>query len=175
MSKPMPRVVSKVLPLLCAAQLTACATARNPPSGPLESLDVRQLNIVDEHGQTRLRLGAPLPDPQGLKRKYKAVGLQLMNASGQEVGGLVMIDEIGVRGICFDTEEGFETMCMGLIKEQPHLYMSLRGKDRIYMSVEDGVASVKVGDVEGTTRVRVSVDADGKTHVEGIPPTPEKK
>ena len=163
-----------LLPMFLAViALTGCATAHRPPEGPLASLDVRELNIVDEHGQTRLRLGAPLPDPQGLKRKYKAVGLQLMNASGQEVGGLAMIDEIGVRGLCFDTLEGHESMCMGLFKEQPSLYLMVRGKDRISLSVDNEVAKVVLSDAEETPRMVLSVDKDGKTRVEGVTPPPE--
>ncbi|MBE4749268.1 hypothetical protein G4177_13965 [Corallococcus sp. ZKHCc1 1396] len=155
--------------------MSACATTRGQADGPAASLDVRVLNIVDEHGQTRIRLGAPLPDPQGMKRKYKVHGLQLMTASGQEVGGMGVIDETNSQALCFDTKAGYESLCLGVFNEQPSLYLMVKGKDRISLSVDQDVAKVVVSDAEEKPRVRVTVDKDGKTHVEGVTAPPENR
>jgi hypothetical protein len=65
-------------PLLAIWALVACSTpaAGRREDSPSASLSVRELNIVDEHGQARIRIGAPLPDPKDLKRQIKAYGIQ---------------------------------------------------------------------------------------------------
>ncbi len=154
--------------------LGACSTASSAARPP-GSLAVRELNIVDEHGQARIRIGAPLPDPQGLKRAVKAYGIQFMDPSGKEIGGLAMLDSIGIRGLCFDSEEGYEAMCVGLIKGQPNVTFRHDWKERIVIGVENGVASVVLNDAQGNTHLRLEVDKDGKTRVEGVTPAPASK
>jgi len=158
---------------VCA--LGACSSvsaATQPTAQPTTSLSVRELNIVDERGQARLRIGAPLPDPKGLKRAVKAVGIQFMDPDGQEIGGLAMLDSIGVTGLCFDSKEGYEAMCMGLIKGEPNITFRHDWKERITLGVEKGVASVVLHDAQGNPQLRLEVDKDGKTRVEGVTPTP---
>ncbi|WP_147444366.1 MULTISPECIES: hypothetical protein [Corallococcus] len=167
---------ARCIVLTFLAGLCACAAAQQtPPGGVHDSLDVRVLNIVDEQGRTRIRLGAPLPDPQGMKRKYKAVGIQLLNAEGKEVGGIGMMDETNSRALCFDTEDGYESLCLGLFKEQPSVYLMVKGKDRISLSVDHDVARVAVSDAEEKPRLLLTVDKDGKTHVEGLTPPQENR
>jgi hypothetical protein len=165
------------LSLLAACALAACSASqagRRADSAPT-SLSVRELNIVDEHGQARIRIGAPLPDPKGLKRAVKAVGIQFLDPSGKEIGGLAMFDSIGIRGLCFDSEEGYEAMCVGLIKGQPSVTFRYDWKERISIGVEHGVASVVLNDAQGKTHLRLEVDKDGKTRVEGVTPAPVGK
>ncbi len=152
---------------LAACTAAACATT---------SVDVRTLNIVDERGQTRIRIGAPLPDPKGLKRSVTAYGLQFLDASGQEVGGLVMLEELGIRGLCFDSAKGYQSACIGLIKEglpEVTLQDSTGGpreaQERIALRVVDGVATVELKDGQGKARIRFEVDREGRTRVEGLP------
>jgi hypothetical protein len=133
---------------------------------------VRELNIVDEHGQTRLRIGAPLPDPKGLERAVKAVGIQFMDPNGNEIGGLAMLDSIGFRGLCFDSEEGYEAMCVSLIRGKPNITFRDNWQERIILGVEEGVASVVLHDAQGRPQLRLEVDKDGKTRVEGMTPAP---
>lgn len=139
---------------------------------PGESLSVRELNIVDEHGQARVRIGAPLPNPQGLERAAKAYGLQFMDPSGKEVGGLAMLDERGVRGLCFDSDEGYEAMCVTLWKGEPSITFRHDWQERLTLGVEGGVASIVLHDAQGQPRLRLAVDKDGKTRVEGVTPAP---
>jgi hypothetical protein len=141
-------------------------------SRTLTSLSVRELNIVDQRGQTRLRLGAPLPDPKGLKRALTIHGIQLMDSEGREVGGLAMLDAAGINGLCFDTTDGYSPMCVGLIKGQPQVTLADKGKERISLAVTDGTASLILHDAQGTPRLRLEVDRDGRTHVQGLAPPP---
>jgi hypothetical protein len=134
------------------------------------SLSVRELTIVDENGQPRLRIGAPLPDPKGLKRAVKAVGLQFMDPSGKEVGGLVMLDSIGVHGLCFDHEAGYEAMCVGLVKGQPGVTFRDDWKERISLGVADGVASIVFSDTQEKPRLKLEVTREGEARVEGVTP-----
>jgi hypothetical protein len=60
-----------------------------------------------------------------------------------------MIDNLGIRGLCFDSEEGYEAMCMGLIQGQPGVTFRHDWKDRITLGVVEGVASVVLHDAQG--------------------------
>ncbi|MCY1075594.1 hypothetical protein [Archangium lansingense] len=167
MSNSLRRLVLMVVGSCAVSALGAC-TRGTAATQPTESLSVRELNIVDEHGQARLRIGAPLPDPKGLKRAVTAVGIQFMDPSGQEIGGLAMIDSLDFRGLCFDSKEGYEAICMSLMKEQPNITLRHDWKERIIIGVENGVASVVLNDAQGNPHLRLEVDKDGKTRVEGV-------
>lgn len=73
-------------------------------AAPLTSLEAREVNIVDEHGNVRLRLGAPLPMkiPQGGERRNPMYGIQFLDSEVGEVGGIVSSSErrtIGSRSV----------------------------------------------------------------------------
>lgn len=174
MPSPLRRLVLRVAGSLAACALGACSTASSA-THPTDALSVRELNIVDEHGQARIRIGAPLPDPKGLKRAIKAVGIQFMNASGEEIGGLAMLDSIGVNGLCFDSVEGYEAMCIGLIQGQPNITFRHDWKERITLGVENGVANIVLYDAQGQPHLRLEVDKDGKTRVDGANVAPVSK
>ncbi len=153
----------------CAVGLLgACSTATE--SAPAASLSVRELNIVDEHGQARIRIAAPMPDPKGLKRAVTAYGIQFMNASGEEVGGLGMLDSVDINALCFDSTEGYEAICMGLIQGKPNITLRHDWKERIIIGVENGVASVVLHDADGKPHLKLEVDKDGTPRVEGVTP-----
>ncbi|WP_426756952.1 hypothetical protein [Myxococcus sp. Y35] len=166
---PLPRRILMLLGFSAGGALCACTGASTADQTPT-SISVRELNIVDEHGQARIRIAAPMPDPKGLKRAVTAYGIQFMNASGEEVGGLGMLDEVGINGLCFDSEEGYEAMCMGLIKGKPNITFRHDWKERIIIGVEDGVASVVLHDADGKPHLKLEVDKDGATRVEGVTP-----
>ena len=165
-----PRTASVALSCVLAVAMLAVwsVAATRGADAPPGTLSVRELTIVDENGQPRLRIGAPLPDPKGLKRAVKAVGLQFMDPSGKEVGGLVMLDSIGVRGLCFDHEAGYEAMCVGLVKGQPGVTFRDDWKERISLGVTDGVASLVVSDAQEKPRLKLEVTRDGETRVQGL-------
>ena len=177
MHTPLRSVPSTLAPLLAAWTLAACSTpaAGRREDTPAASLSVRELNIVDENGQARVRIAAPLPDPKGLKRAVKAVGLQFMDASGQEIGGLAMLDSIGIQGLCFDSKEGYEAMCVGLIQGKPNITLRYDWQERITIGVDNGVASIVLHDAKGTPHMKLEVDKDGQTRVEGVTPAPASK
>ncbi|XXF75362.1 hypothetical protein P2318_20075 [Myxococcaceae bacterium GXIMD 01537] len=172
MSNPLFRLVMVAVGSLAALLLGGC-TSVSTTTRPSEALTVRELTIVDEQGQPRLRIGAPLPDPKGLKRAVKAYGIQFMDPSGHEIGGIGMLDSIGFRGLCFDSEEGYEAMCMSLMKGEPNITFRHDWKERIVIGVEKGVASVVLNDAQGNTHLRLEVDKDGKTRVTGAAAGPQ--
>jgi hypothetical protein len=98
-----------------------------------------------------------------------------MDASGKEIGGLAMLDSIGIQGLCFDSEEGYEAMCMGLIQGQPNITFRHDWQERITLGVENGVANIVLHDAKGQPHLRLAVDKDGKTRVEGVTPAPVSK
>ncbi|MBJ6765068.1 hypothetical protein JGU66_30260 [Myxococcaceae bacterium JPH2] len=149
-----------------AGSLWGC-TGQPPPT----SMSVRELNIVDAQGQTRVRIGAPLPGP----RIAPGYGFQFLDASGHEMGGLAMLDERGFHGLCFDNAEGFEAVCVSTLNGRPLIEM--RSKDgsapqeRITLGInESGAATVEVRDAAGKTQIRLEVGKDGRTRVEGVSP-----
>jgi hypothetical protein len=146
-------------------------------TAPLASLDVRELNIVDEHGNVRLRLGAPLPaqPPQGGMRRHALSGIQFIEPGVGEVGGLAMIDSIGVHGLCWDygSVPG-EALCFSLIKGQPRISVNDKKVERIGIGLDQSTAEIVVNDGEGKTRVRLEVDAGGHTRIDGVGPSTAK-
>ena len=155
--------------LLAALLATGCATSAAGDKSP-GSLTVRELTVVDAQGTPRVRIGAPLPDPKGLKRKVKPVGLQFMDPEGKEVGGLVQIDSIGVHGLCFDSPEGYGAMCMGLEQGKPTITFRDDWKERILIGVDGGTARIVLHDAQGQPRLRLEVDRDGTSRVEPLAP-----
>lgn len=156
----------RLLPVLAALSLAACSASSSARRE--DSLTVRELTIVDAQGTPRVRIGAPLPDPKGLERKVKPVGLQFMDPEGKEIGGLVQIDSIGVHGLCFDSPEGYGAMCMGLEQGQPTITFRHDWKERLTLGVDKGVARILVHDAQGKARLRLEVDPDGTTRVKEV-------
>jgi hypothetical protein len=164
----------------CLASASACSTSRaepKPPTrAPTASLDVRELNIVDEQGRVRMRLGAPLPmgDSSSGQRRVKASGIQFLDESGREIGGLAMMGDGSVRALCFDyrlEQAAGEGICFSLIKDHAEIVIGdppQRGKPgaaRIAVGVRDGVASVTLNDAAEKPRLQLSVDKGGQAHV----------
>lgn len=169
----MPKSALCLAVLVASCVLGACSTTSGQQA---ESITAREVNIVDEHGQVRLRLGAPLPPPQGAAgRKVKAYGLQFMAADGHEVGGLGVLDPMGMRAFCFDTDEWVEALCFSVDKGQPELRMGDKDAQRISLRVRDGVATLELMDAQGAPRLKLEVDKEGKTHVEGVTPAPASR
>jgi len=172
MSNPLRPLLSWVVSSWVLGALGACSNVKPAIQQPAGSLSVRELNIVDEKGQARIRIGAPLPNPKGLKRAVTAYGLQFMSPTGEEIGGLGMLEPVGINGLCFDAPENYEAICLGYVKGQPNIILRQDWKDRISIGVENGVASIVINDGEGRTQLRLEVDKDGSTRIEGanVPP-----
>jgi hypothetical protein len=112
-----------------------------------------RIEIVDSAGVPRMRLGAPLPDatldgtPQ--QRRSPASGIQLNDAKGNEVGGLVMLDD-GTLTFCFDTPTA-EADCMYVMPsgERGFWVGDNKGKDRAQMILKQNKTRLEVRDENG--------------------------
>jgi hypothetical protein len=153
-------------------ELAGCSkvSAQNKPA-PVVSLAVRELNIVDENGNVRLRLAAPLPanTPQGGHRRNALSGIQFIDPAVGEVGGIAMIEGVDVHGFCWDygSSPG-EAVCFSLIKGQPRISVNDSRNERIGIGLKDGVAQIVLNDGDGNQRMRLEVDRQGHTRVDGI-------
>ncbi len=160
----MPRSLLLLLPSLFLGCATSGAT-----------LTARTLDIVDEAGRPRIRIGAPLPDPKVGRRAVKAYGIQWLDEAGEEIGGYAMLSPIGVHGLCFDSRRGYEAVCVGLIKEgMPEVVLRDQSgpepQERIALRIVDGVALLELSDEAGRPRLRFTVDREGRSAVEGAGP-----
>jgi hypothetical protein len=64
---------------------------------------------------------------------------------------------------------------MSLVQGQPNITFRHDWKERIILGVEKGVASVVLHDAQGNAQLRLEVDKDGKTRVEGVTPAPASR
>src|SRR4051794_29630116 len=75
-------------------------------------LKLRGLVIVDEHGKTRVRIAAPLPEPiimgKEQKRDDSIAGILLYDALGNERGGYVTDNSVGNAFLTLDSNVGQE-------------------------------------------------------------------
>jgi hypothetical protein len=132
---------------LALSLLVSCFAFRPSHVGAasLPALRTSQLEIVDSAGVARLRFGAPLPDAtfegKTHQRRSPASGIQLNDAKGNEIGGLVMLND-GTETLCFDTRSS-EADCMYLMPS--------------------GERGFWVGDDKGKNRAELILGADDKT------------
>lgn len=77
-------------------------------------LRVRGLVVTDENGKERIRIGAPLPDPMLLGKRYKRngpiSGILLMDGEGNERSGYFTSDSPGTVALTLDTVQGQTAM-----------------------------------------------------------------
>jgi hypothetical protein len=81
---------------------------------PTSALRVRELVIVDQHGIERVRMGAPLPEPITLGKRYRrggssVSGVLLYDSEGNERSGYVTDDREGGFLRFFDKDNAVET------------------------------------------------------------------
>src|SRR5690349_4070585 len=105
---------SLLLGIGAGALITFGIAAANSHSTDI--LRARKLVIVDDKGNERIVIAAPVPDPlvrgKKLPRRNAATGIQINDESGNERGGIVMLDDNSfIVGI--DDEKG---------QERAHLY-----------------------------------------------------
>jgi hypothetical protein len=91
-------------------------------------LHVRGLVVVDENGTERVQIGAPLPDPLILGRRYRRLGaisgILLMDAEGNERSGYVTSDAAGEVFLTLDTVAGQTAMFYANPHTGAHLQMA---------------------------------------------------
>lgn len=103
--------------LLTVGAVVLCASIRRSQAKteqtdePADVLRVRRLIVVDDKGAERVVIAAPLPDPQAmgkrLRRRSPATGVQINDTSGNERGGVAMLDD-GTMVLGIDDEKGRE-------------------------------------------------------------------
>ena len=117
-------------------------------------LRVRNLEILDDSGIARMRLGAPVPDPaNGGKtspRKSPLNGIQINDAKGDEFGGLGMMDD-GSMTFCFDSKTSEATCMYSLVSgERGFSVTDDGGRDRAVVEIgQDKSVSVSLNEQSG--------------------------
>lgn len=81
-----------------------------------QTLSLRRLNIVDEHGVTRVILAAPAPEPMVLGKQHHrggpVSGLIIADATGTERGGYVTSDSADANAILTLDGQGKQTVLL---------------------------------------------------------------
>ena len=141
--------------LVAALAVLGLVSLRNVgAAGEEKTLRLRSLEIVDAAGVARMRLGAPVPNPEtdgkSSPRRSPMAGIQLNDAKGNEIGGLGMLDD-GSSIFCFDTRTA-EATCMYVLPsgERGFSVTDDRGKDRVLLELSaDKTVSVSLNDEQG--------------------------
>ena len=111
---------------------------------PQENFKTHGLSIVDSRGVVRLILGAPVPNPveegKTFERRSPGTGIIFNDASGNERGGMGMLDD-GSMNLCFDDAKA-ERNCL-------------------FFVLGNGVA---LNDARGETRAILYLDTNGAPH-----------
>jgi hypothetical protein len=119
-----------------AALMFSVAAATSNNSGDV--LRIRKLIIVDEKGAERIVIAAPVPDAQIMGKRFSrrtpANGIQINDASGNERGGIVMLDD-GSFMVGIDDERGGERAHMYYIPKKGSGVLLQDGKERANFSL----------------------------------------
>lgn len=101
-------------------------------------LKARGLVIVDEHGKTRVRIGAPLPEPIILgkeqKRDDSISGILLYDALGNERGGYVTDNSVGNAFLTLDSNIGQEATLVAYPQGGAEFGINDDEKNKVVMS-----------------------------------------
>jgi hypothetical protein len=108
-----------------------------------EILRVRGLIVVDENGTERVWIGAPLPDPLLLGKRYQRQGaisgILLMDADGNERSGYVTGDEGGGVFLTLDNMSGQAATFLANASTGVNLQMWDENRNRIELMVFDEI------------------------------------
>lgn len=101
-------------------------------------LKARGLAIVDEHGKTRVRIAAPLPEPiimgKERKRDDSISGILLYDALGNERGGYVTDNSVGNAFLTLDSNIGQEATLVAYPKGGAEFGINDDEKNKVVMS-----------------------------------------
>lgn len=101
-------------------------------------LKARGLDIVDEHGKVRVRIGAPLPEPivmgKTQKRDDSIAGILIYYAIGNERGGYVTDNSIGNAFLTLDSNTGQEVTLVAYPNGGAEFGISDDEKNKVVMS-----------------------------------------
>lgn len=101
-------------------------------------LKARGLDIVDEHGKVRVRIGAPLPEPIVMgkiqKRDDSIAGILIYDALGNERGGYVTDNSVGNAFLTLDSNTGQEVTLVAYPNGGAEFGISDDEKNKVVMS-----------------------------------------
>ncbi len=162
-----------VLSTICVTLWGRASVDEKGNSQRFDTVSVHTLRVVDEQGRPRFVIGAPLPDPvvQGkeLPRSSPVIGIQFLDAEGNETGGLAIIDRVHGAALCYDYNTG-EAMCFTKARDYKGIVLldppaatakvGIPGNSRVELSLDKGVPRLALSDKNGKDRIVLSVDAN---------------
>jgi len=124
--------------------VAGCVTTSHgtAPPAPLQSLRVRELVVVDDHGVERVRIGSNLPDPvirgKRVSRGDPATGVMLYDRTGQERGGYITFERGNQIALTLDNTDVQSALFVAPPEGGSALRL-WRGKDELtFRADEDG-------------------------------------
>ncbi|HEV8431894.1 MAG TPA: hypothetical protein VGR95_00675 [Thermoanaerobaculia bacterium] len=134
--------------------VAGCVTASHTTAPPsTQSLRVRELTVVDDHGTVRVRIAANLPDPvirgKRVSRGDPATGVMLYDKTGQERGGYITFERGNQIALTLDNTDGQSALFVAPPEGGSALRL-WRGKDEVTLRAdEDGprITAVEQGRV----------------------------
>ena len=151
--------------LLASAWTPLPQAAAQSPKGTTDVLRARQFVVVDEKGTDRIVIG-PVPDPQimgkRMKRRSAGTGVQLNDASGNERGGLAVMDD-GSMVVGIDDEAG---------RERAHLYFIPKKGSGLLLQGESGKQTISLAvppEGEQSASPQLEMTDRAGNHVAAIP------
>jgi hypothetical protein len=162
-----------------------------PDSAEFDQLTAKRIDVVDERGQRRIVLACaerfPLPVLRGKEwpRSIAPAGMVFYKADGDECGGLAMAEVGGARknmlildysnseaiGIgMLETQEGHHGAGLSILERMPldadTAKVGTSGPERVGVATEAGSAQIRLSDVRGRVRIRISVEENGEGGIE---------
>lgn len=126
------------------------ATAANPNSQVLDVLRVRELNVVDGNGITRVKIGSPLPNAVVDGQQNKTRG----GRPEDTMSGLLLFDAEGVERSGYATvDHGYSNVLLTLDDK--------RKQHAMFITEPTGATTLRLFNAETKDRVDVAVDKDG--------------
>lgn len=159
---------SLVLGIIASALVTFVIAATKSQSADI--LRARKLVIVDDKGNERIVIAAPVPDPvvrgKRVPRRNAATGIQINDEKGNERGGIVMLDDDSfIVGI--DDEKGQERAHLYYIPKRGSGVFLQDGKEHAHASLlipaagdHPGRPEIELTDEAGKASVRLPAEPD---------------
>lgn len=171
----------------------------NDGAQEFETIRAERIDLVEADGTRRMvlsneeRFPNPVLDGEEFQRSINPAGLVLYDRSGSEMGGIAALDPEGPArwtALIFDYENseaiGLSTRTRGeggygaslTIADRIPLEADIRevgtsGTARVDIQNEDGDAAIVLSDSDGNPRLRLFVDAEGRTGIEMLDPDGE--
>lgn len=143
--------VCGILAIVGAVESRAVAETPAPPSSKvLDVLRVRELNVVDKNGVTRVKIGAPLAPAVIDGRQYRSRG----GRPEDTMSGMLLFDAEGVERSGYATvDHGYSNVLLTLDdKHKQHA---------MFIAEPTGATTLRLFNADTRDRVDVAIDKDG--------------